>query len=75
MFHDAFFNKRSGTKDRADTYSDLFCVDSGKIVEHWDVIEPLLPESEWQHNIENLADCNGKVLHGVQSMIVFAAMS
>lgn len=32
------------------SYYDLFRVDSGRIVEHWDVIEPLLPESDWQHS-------------------------
>lgn len=28
------------------TYYDLFRVDSGKIVEHWDVIEPTLPKEQ-----------------------------
>ncbi|MGP1515202.1 MAG: nuclear transport factor 2 family protein [Bacteroidales bacterium] len=31
------------------SFYDLFRVEAGKIAEHWDVIEPLLPESEWQH--------------------------
>lgn len=30
-------------------FYDLFRVEAGKIAEHWDVIEPLLPQSEWQH--------------------------
>lgn len=31
------------------SFYDLFRVEAGKIAEHWDVIEPLLPNSEWQH--------------------------
>lgn len=31
------------------SFYDLFRVEAGKIAEHWDVIEPLLPKSEWQH--------------------------
>jgi len=30
-------------------FYDLLRVEAGKIAEHWDVIEPLLPQSEWQH--------------------------
>lgn len=28
---------------------DIFRFEDGKIVEHWDVIETLIPQSEWQH--------------------------
>lgn len=31
------------------TYYDLFRVEHGKIAEHWDVIEPLLPKEQWQN--------------------------
>ncbi len=31
------------------SFYDLFRVEAGKIAEHWDVIEPILPGSEWQH--------------------------
>lgn len=31
------------------SYYDLFRVEAGKIAEHWDVIENILPQSEWQH--------------------------
>lgn len=31
------------------TYYDLFRVENGKIAEHWDVIEPLLPKEQWQN--------------------------
>lgn len=31
------------------SFYDLFRIEAGKISEHWDVIEPLLPQSEWQH--------------------------
>ena len=31
------------------SYYDLFRVEDGKIVEHWDVIETILPESDWKN--------------------------
>lgn len=31
------------------SFYDLFRVEAGKIAEHWDVIEPMLPQSQWQH--------------------------
>ena len=33
----------------ATSYYDLFRVENGKIVEHWDVMETILPESEWKN--------------------------
>jgi len=38
------------------SYYDLFRLEDGKIVEHWDVIEPILPKSEWKNS-------NGKFAH------------
>ena len=32
------------------TYYDLFRVADGKIVEHWDVIEPTLPAEQWKND-------------------------
>lgn len=31
-------------------FYDLFRVEDGLIVEHWDVIEPILPKSQWKHS-------------------------
>tara|TARA_B100000780_G_C21116755_1_gene451932 strand:- start:1841 stop:2710 length:870 start_codon:yes stop_codon:yes gene_type:complete len=31
-------------------FYDLFRVENGKIAEHWDVIEPITPKSEWKNN-------------------------
>ena len=31
-------------------YYDLFRVENGKIAEHWDVMETILPQSEWQNS-------------------------
>lgn len=31
------------------TYYDLFRIENGKIAEHWDVMEPLLPEADWKN--------------------------
>ena len=30
-------------------YYDLFRLDNGKVVEHWDIIETILPKSEWKN--------------------------
>lgn len=32
------------------SYYDLFRIENGKIAEHWDVVEPILPESEHKNN-------------------------
>ena len=32
------------------SYYDLFRVENGKIAEHWDVMETILPKSEWKNN-------------------------
>ncbi len=31
------------------TYYDLFMAENGKLAEHWDVIEPLMPEEKWKN--------------------------
>ena len=31
------------------SYYDLFRIENGKIAEHWDVMETILPESEWKN--------------------------
>lgn len=31
------------------SFYDLFRVEAGKIAEHWDVLEPIPPETEWQN--------------------------
>ena len=31
------------------SYYDLFRIENGKIAEHWDVIETIMPESEWKN--------------------------
>ena len=36
--------------DKPTSFYDLFRVDNGKIVEHWDVIETLLPKDNWKNN-------------------------
>ncbi len=36
--------------DQAVAYYDLFRVDAGKIVEHWDVIEPVLAKTAWKNS-------------------------
>jgi predicted SnoaL-like aldol condensation-catalyzing enzyme len=33
----------------ATSFYDLFRVENGKIAEHWDVMEPIMPESEWKN--------------------------
>ncbi|WP_074410284.1 nuclear transport factor 2 family protein [Aquimarina megaterium] len=35
--------------DEPTSYYDLFRIENGKIAEHWDVMEPILPESEWKN--------------------------
>ena len=46
---------------RPTSYYDLFRLKNGKIVEHWDVIEPIPPRSEWKNN-------NGKFWITVQAI-------
>lgn len=31
------------------SFYDLFKVENGKFVEHWDVIEPIPPQEEWKN--------------------------
>ena len=35
--------------DVATSYYDLFRIENGKIVEHWDVMESIIPKAEWQN--------------------------
>jgi predicted SnoaL-like aldol condensation-catalyzing enzyme len=35
--------------DKPTTYYDLFRIENGKIAEHWDVIEPLMPKEQWKN--------------------------
>lgn len=35
---------------RHSSFYDLFRVQSGKIAEHWDTIEPIPPQAEWKNN-------------------------
>ncbi len=32
------------------SYYDLFRIENGQIAEHWDVMETILPESEWKNS-------------------------
>ncbi|MCT4674404.1 MAG: nuclear transport factor 2 family protein [Prolixibacteraceae bacterium] len=36
--------------DKPTAFYDLFRVEGGKIVEHWDVLETILPKSEWKNS-------------------------
>jgi predicted SnoaL-like aldol condensation-catalyzing enzyme len=36
--------------DKATSFYDLFRVENGKIVEHWDVMETILPKPEWKNS-------------------------
>lgn len=36
--------------DKHTSYYDLFRVENGKIAEHWDVMETILPKEEWKNN-------------------------
>ena len=38
-----------GFGGKAVSFYDLFRVEAGKIVEHWDVIEPILPKQQWKN--------------------------
>ena len=36
--------------DKTTSFYDLFRVENGKIAEHWDVMETILPKSEWKND-------------------------
>jgi len=36
--------------DKHTSYYDLFRVENGRIAEHWDVLETIIPESEWKNS-------------------------
>lgn len=36
--------------DKHTSFYDLFRVENGKIAEHWDVVETIMPKSEWKNN-------------------------
>ena len=35
---------------KATSFYDLFRVEDGKIVEHWDVIETIIPKEQWKNS-------------------------
>ncbi len=35
--------------DQPTSYYDLFRIENGKIAEHWDVMETIALESDWNH--------------------------
>jgi predicted SnoaL-like aldol condensation-catalyzing enzyme len=36
--------------DEPTSFYDLFRVEDGKIAEHWDILETIIPSSEWKHS-------------------------
>jgi len=45
------FNVSEGKFDgNQSAFYDLFRVHKGKLVEHWDTTEKIVPESEWENN-------------------------
>jgi len=36
--------------DKPTSFYDLFRIENGKIAEHWDVMETILPKAEWKNN-------------------------
>ena len=35
---------------KSTSFYDLFRVENGKIVEHWDVMETIMPEAQWKNS-------------------------
>jgi len=36
--------------NKATSFYDLFRIENGKIAEHWDVMETIIPKNEWKNN-------------------------
>jgi len=36
--------------ERVTSYYDLYRIENGKIAEHWDTLEPILPRTEWKNS-------------------------